>query len=41
MIEKAEGELLKEQVKLTRLLSEKAKLNDFAKDLQAQEATDE
>lgn len=41
VIEKAEGELLKEQVKLTRLLSEKAKLNDFAKDLQAQEATDE
>lgn len=41
VIEKAEGELLKEQVKLTRLLSEKAKLNDFAKDLQAQEATNE
>ncbi|WP_416824370.1 hypothetical protein [Helicobacter ganmani] len=41
VIEKAEGELLKEQVKLTRLLSEKAKLNDFAKDSQAQEATNE
>ncbi|WP_300667928.1 hypothetical protein [Helicobacter sp. UBA3407] len=41
VIEKAEGEILKEQVKLTRLLNEKAKLNDFAKDSQAQEATNE
>ncbi len=40
-VEKAEGEFLKEQVKLTRLLNEKAKLNDFAKDSQAQEATNE
>ena len=29
-VEKAEGELLKERVKLTKLLSEKEKLSSFA-----------
>lgn len=33
-VEKAEGELLKEQVKLTKLLSEKEKLNSFANSLE-------
>lgn len=46
-VEKAEGELLKEQVKLTKLLNEKEKLSSFAnpfdnvKDSQKQEAVNE
>lgn len=41
VVEKTEGNLLKEQIKLAKLLNEKTKLNEPTKDTQKQEAINE